>query len=245
MWYPVLTKYEMPSKSFVYGEEDKKLLIQTFNYPEESIEVVGSVNLENVEEESTCNSNSKLIDKYEKQDKKIVLFIQSIIRDDIIDKRIKDYNNYFLSYYNNLIRSLRKYDINIILKFHPNVNISFFKQKLIISDQIILTNKINLMKLINISDLVISEPSTAILSAIVKKKPIIKLNIIDNLKRDINFYNSEIGKECTSFNKLEYYIDLFLNNKLIINQKIYHNVIKQYMNQNNPSDQIAKYISRL
>jgi len=233
----------MPNKSFVYGEEDKKLLIQTFNYPEESIEVVGSVNLEDVEEESTYNSNSKLIDKYEKQDKKIVLFIQSVISETIIDKDIKDYNEYFINYYNNIIGSLNKYDVDVIFKFHPNVDINYFQQKLILSDQIILTNKINLMKLIDISDLVISEPSTAILGAIVKKKPIINLKIIENIKHNMNFYNLGIGKECTSFKKLEYYIELFLKNKLIINQKSYHNVIKQYMNQNNPSDKIVSYLN--
>lgn len=181
------TNRSFPSIKCVTGLISKKNLVEFYNYPERIIKVTGEPRYD-----SLINNNWNNKEIYKKlnldRNKKIILFIDE-------GNSIK---NIATKISNSLLKLMKEIPkIQIIVKIHPNDKNSLPIYQSILSkkEDIKIIDNFNISKLIYFSDIIIALNSTAILEALVNKKPTILLNFNNlfpnSIYKNAKFVNNE------------------------------------------------------
>lgn len=246
LYYPPLSNLNAPSLSFVYGELDKQALINNYGYESNKIKVVGSILFENYVEILNTDYNKlkgKIFSKESSLNngKKTVVFLTGIAAEFGSNEVTAPI---FIDFVKNIINTIIRNNFNLIIKLHPSANYDLYSQ---FNDLpgVLITKNINLLEVIAISDVVISEPSTAIFSSVLLRKKIIVLRFFKLHMNNFDFVKEGVAMDCQSFEQLESYLtnhDNLISSNFTPN---YKNFLKKYcyFNEKKPTEIIANYIS--
>lgn len=171
----------IPSKMLVYGEYYKELLINGASYPDDRISVVGYPAFEGINGDLTILKRTEILKNLGLDpSKKIILVATSLFQkyhgsedyDVLMVKTLAD------KFGNNQ-------NFQIILKPHPRENIKIYRQIINeknLSNFQILQNPIQ--QLLVVCDMLVTVMTTAVLEAMVLKKPVLLVKVSENIDFD-------------------------------------------------------------
>ncbi len=188
-----LLGHPIPDLTCVFGEYDKKLLVEKGNYPSEKIITTGNLSLFYLDEIKNSLDKNTLMEKYRIKDKEIILVPLS----SRIYYAAKHKAEVILL---NSLFSLFKDDFTKIFLIRPHPGDKFDQQKLskLCPSKNFICSNLSLFEDIFVSDLVVLTYSTVGLEATLFKKPV--------------FYVSILKGDTSNFS--EYY-DPFIKNGII------------------------------
>jgi len=218
-----LLGHPIPDLTCVFGEHDKKLLLEKGNYPDNKILVTGNLSLFNLNEIKNSFNKDFLLEKYDAKNKQII-FVP-------LSSRI-----YYASKHKaeiillNSLFSMFKDDFTKIFLIRPHPGDKFDQQelsKLCPSKNFICSN-LSLFEDIFVSDLVVLTYSTVGLEATLFEKPVFYVSILKGDQSNFSeYYDSfikngiihtisidELDKKINSFNHMK------INSTLENNQEI-------------------------
>ena len=221
--------HPIPDLTCVFGEYDKKLLIEKGNYPSEKITITGNLslfNLNKIKESLDKNSISK---KYNIINKQIILVPLSFR----IDHATKHRSEVILLDY---LFSNFKNDPHKLFLIRPHPGDKFDQQKLskLCPSQNFICSKLSLFEDIFVSDLIVLTYSTVGLEAALFNKPVFYVSVLKDASSNFSEYYSFFIKnsaiEIISIDDLNLKIKSFTDLKLNTTSKIQQNIINQFFN---------------
>ncbi len=161
----------LPDKTAVYGQYFKDLLVSEGNYNKKDVVVTGHPRFDLLNERK--NDKDAVLEKLGiDEGKKIVLYASQPMK---LESKVA---------FTSVIKALKKIkEAFLIVKLHPADDENMYRQILKSENyHALITRNADLYELLSCSDAVIAIQSTVILEALMMRKPVIQLNLMEQYK---------------------------------------------------------------
>lgn len=142
-------------------------------------------------------------------------------------------------------RSVNKKNFNLIIKLHPSADYGLY-ENIEGAKDVWLTRDADLLDLIRRSDLIIAEPSTAVIPCVLLKKPIIHIRLISNAGLGFDYSKYNVGVVCRTQQQLDELLEKRNKFNEFVNHNAYDVFEKEFCNygKKKTSKLIADYIEK-
>ena len=207
LFYTKTVKIFHPDKSLVFSESHKNHFYDLYNFSKRQIFVTGNLDL--YENKFFLNNHEKKTINFIKKSGKYALYLPTPFKEAGYDFWS---NKFFKNFIEDVIKTLRSMNLNLVIKLHPSMDIKFYKKLLAKSKVKIIKIDNGLNQLLANSEFSICHTSSAILSSIVHTKYtfIPKWGFFSFLNDRFGSYGLTIP--INSFNELK---NIYLNKKKI------------------------------
>lgn len=156
----------LPDKTLVFGENQKRFLVEKGCYPESKIEVTGSQRWDVLASADKLYNKQRIYKTLKiGEGKKIVVFTSQPVSNEENLKILKA-----------LLKTFEKFpELTLVIKIHPVENTGFYRK--IAKDRAIVVKNIDLYELLYASELMITYYSTTGLEAMILGRPVIVINL--------------------------------------------------------------------
>ena len=234
--------YPFPDKMLLFGEFWKRAFIK-HNYPSEKFEVFGNPSFFHLDKLQNISNLSYLYKKYNlDKNKKIILFTTSRYQG------YPDKYNFDVLVWSYLLQNFTHDNtFYIVLKIHPHEDITIYKK--ILKNYPTPNARItdgNVLELLSISSVLVSNLSTTLVDSICLKKPTIELQWDDMIQMQIPLKESNVVLSC-NLNDLSKSIHTILNNGEIRNNllKNREEFLKDHYNIPITKSELEKIIEKI
>jgi hypothetical protein len=176
------------------GPYAKEILVNNCNFRPETIEITGQPRYDNLAQKKLTESLKQLYSELGLDASKKTIVYASKFNDDEAQ---------IWAYLKDMVR--KRDDIQLVFKLAPVNNLKFYKEKIGEEKNVVVSKDIDLVKLLNVSDLLITKRSTVAMEAMCLEKPVL---LVDFYKTN-QFPYIELGAayDLKSLEELEQGVD--------------------------------------